>query len=332
MSMTNTDANQTMQPQLAQPAPQPSPPTASEPSDAAAQEALQAARYARTGIKPPRKLDSRRRFKNFIDRINRRQWETLGEGIHRRLAYNGRDMSQYELIQHLKQEFAPKTHTTMEIVALVGGKTDEDGSIGARLRVKHQVVQGPYLTSAARRRFEYARHMFVQYTAGKISEISDIPDEDERRREPKHILPPPGLRPPPPRVSIDLGQFYTDYIACINGGNMTRELQRFCKSTGVTWNGSKLAVDQYRKLMEGAFDAIDGLKFIAHTVLVDEARQQIAVRIDFIGTPVKPFGGAFPNGKQVIFSEHAFYWLEQGKISDVLTIVDWESYKSQLIH
>lgn len=85
-------------------------------------------------------------------------------------------------------------------------------------------------------------------------------------------------------------------------------------------------------LMGNAFDAIPDLQFTARTVLVDEEKQQIAAQIDFTGTPVKPFGGGMPNGRPVAFTEHAFYWLEQGKISDVLTVVDLESYRVQLMY
>ena len=92
------------------------------------------------------------------------------------------------------------------------------------------------------------------------------------------------------------------------------------------------SVEEYCMLVGTAFDAIPDLKFTAHTVVVDEEKQQIAVRIDFTGTPVKPFGGAMPNGRAVAFSELAFYWLEQGKISDVLTVLDLESYRAQLMY
>lgn len=291
---------------------------------------LASARYARTGIAPPPKADNRTRFKSFIDRINRRQWEFLGDSVQARVSYNKHDLSLYEFTQYLKQEFAPKTNITLAIITAVGGASDIDGPVGARLRVTTLAADGPCLASTARQHSEYARHMFVHFTDNKISQVYDIVDHGEKQRHAEAIVLPPSLRPPPPRPSIDLRQFYADYIACINSGRMAEELHQFCKPSGVVWNGTHMTVQQYGDMIQSSLDAISGLFFDIHTLAVDESRQQLAARIEFTGTPVKPYAGGVPNGRQVEFSEHVFYWLEQGRISHVLSIVDWEEYRSQL--
>ncbi|GAB1309822.1 hypothetical protein MFIFM68171_00032 [Madurella fahalii] len=288
------------------------------------------ARFATTGVTPPPKVDNRRRFKNFIERINRRQWEFLSDAIHARLSYNKHDMSLYEFSRLLKQEFAPKANITMDLVTAVGGGDDHDGPVAARLRVKILVTEAPYIASAARQQLEYARHIFAHFADNKISAIYDISEEDHKQTLSQGILPLPSLRPPPPRISINLRQFYTDYIACINSGKMAQELHRFCRPSGVVWNGTRLTIQQYGDMMQDSIDAISGLHFHVHTLVVEESRQQLAARIEFTGTPVKPHAGGIPNGRAVFFAEHVFYWLEQGKISDVLSIVDWEDYRAQL--
>ncbi|KAK4041870.1 hypothetical protein C8A01DRAFT_14465 [Parachaetomium inaequale] len=287
-------------------------------------------RYLRTGVAPPSKADNRSRFKSFIARINRRQWELLSDGVQARVAYNKHDLSLYEFTQLLKQEFPPKINITMDIITSVGGDATVDGPVGARLRVKTLAIDGPCLPSAARQHFEHARHMFVYFTDNKISQIYDFSDTGEKQSLAQTIVPPPSLRPPPPRTSIDMRQFYADYIACINNGRMTEELDQFCRPSGVVWNGTHMAVHQYSEMIQGSLDAISGLFFDIHSLVVDEGRQQLAARIEFTGTPVKPFAGGVPNGRPVAFSEHVFYWLEQGKISHVLSIVDWEEYRTQL--
>ncbi|KAK4097151.1 hypothetical protein N658DRAFT_434568 [Parathielavia hyrcaniae] len=224
----------------------------------------------------------------------------------------------------------------MDIITAVGGDHDGlDGPVAARLRVKRLVAEGPCLRSAARQHFEYARHMFVFFTDNKISQIYDISDDDDGAEKPEGgqpqcIVPPPSLRPPPPRTSIDMRQFYADYIACLNSGELAEDLHQFCKPSGVVWNGTLMSVQQYADMIQASLDAISGLFFDMHTLVVDEPRQQLAARIEFTGTPVKPHAGGVPNGRQVAFAEHVFYWLEQGRISDVLSIVDWEEYRSQL--
>ncbi|KAK4150474.1 hypothetical protein C8A00DRAFT_46134 [Chaetomidium leptoderma] len=284
----------------------------------------------KTGVIPPTKADNHNRFKSFIDRINRRQWELLSDGVQGRVSYNQHDLSLYELTHLLKQEFAPKTNITMDIVTAVGGHDGVDGPVGARLRVRTLATEGPCLPSSVRQHFEYARHMFVYFTDNKISKIHDISDGNEKQSHAHTIVQPPSLRPPPPRASIDMRQFYTDYIACINSGRMVEELHHFCKPSGVVWNGTHKTVEQYRGLMEDSLDAISGLFFDIHTLVVDETRQQLAARLEFTGTPVKPYARGVPNGREVAFAEHVFYWLEQGKISEILSIVDWEEYRSQL--
>ncbi len=60
--------------------------------------------------------------------------------------------------------------------------------------------------------------------------------------------------------------------------------------------------------------------------------QQIAARIEFSGTPVRTYAGVGPSGGQVHFAEHVFYWLEEGKIARVATVIDWETYRKQMGH
>ncbi|KAK4249010.1 hypothetical protein C7999DRAFT_39861 [Corynascus novoguineensis] len=288
------------------------------------------ARYVRTGVAPPPKANNRTRFKSFLNRINRRQWELLSDVVHGKVAYNKQNLSLYEFTVVLKHEFAPKTNITMDIITSVAGNDEGDGSVIARLRVSTLITDGPCLPSTARKRSEYARHMVVYFSDTKINRIYDISDADEKQTLSQRVVPPPSLRPPPPRTSIDLRQFYADYIACINSGKMAEGLHRFCSSSGVVWNGTRFTVEQYGDMIQSSLDAISGLFFDIHTLVVDKSRQQIAARLEFTGTPVKPFAGGVPNGRPVAFAEHVFYWLDRGKISDVLTIVDWEDYRSQL--
>ncbi|KAL2159386.1 hypothetical protein VTH06DRAFT_2390 [Thermothelomyces fergusii] len=290
----------------------------------------ESARYARFGVAPPPKADNRTRFKSFVDRINRRQWELLSDVVHGRPGYNKQQLSLYEFTAVLKHEFAPKTNITLDIVTSLGGDAAAaDGPVMARLRVNTLVTEGPCLPSAARKHSEYARHMVAHFAGAKISHLYDISDADEKQSLSRPILPLPGPRPPP-RTSADLARFYADYIACINDGRIAEELHRFCRPSGVVWNGTHYTVQQYGEMIRSSREAISGLVFDIHTLVVDLSRQQLAARLEFTGTPVKPFAGAVPNGRSVAFAEHVFYWLEDGKIADVLTIVDWEDCRSQL--
>jgi predicted ester cyclase len=82
--------------------------------------------------------------------------------------------------------------------------------------------------------------------------------------------------------------------------------------------------------MEDSFEVISGLVFSVRDLIVDDERQQIFSRIEFTGTPVRPYAGVEPNGRPVRFAEHAIYWLDRGKIARVVTVIDWKSYREQL--
>ncbi|WP_134088895.1 ester cyclase [Olivibacter sp. XZL3] len=56
----------------------------------------------------------------------------------------------------------------------------------------------------------------------------------------------------------------------------------------------------------------------------------IACRIKFNCTPSGEFLGVNVNGKKVSFSEHVFYRLIDGKISEVLSLIDKDAIKKQV--
>jgi predicted ester cyclase len=289
-------------------------------------------------------MDNTSRFRTFVNLINLQRWESLGDVVRTSLSYNKRDMPLDEFATVLKHEFGPTPTSTIEIVTIVGGGEsgdNVDSPVGARLRVRTGTLvtnpEGPEILSESAARpaqAEFARHMFVHFHDDQIGALYDMSERSQNQGagpQTETVLPPPSpSRPPPALSSIDMRQFYADYIACINSGNMARELHRFCSPSGVVWNGTRFTVQQYGDMMQESMDAISGLRFDIHTLLVDENRQQLAARLEFTGTPVRPYQGGIPNGRPVFFAEHVFYWLEQGRISDVLSIVDWEDYRSQL--
>ncbi|ROW04811.1 hypothetical protein VMCG_04786 [Cytospora schulzeri] len=124
---------------------------------------------------------------------------------------------------------------------------------------------------------------------------------------------------------------YHAYIATINAGAaaMTSRLAEFCLPV-VTHNGQALALPRYQRLMEDAQETIQDLSFHVADLMVDEDKQQVAARLEFTGTPVRPWEDVEPNGKGVAFSEQVFYWFEGGKIRNVVSLVDMEAYRRQM--
>lgn len=125
---------------------------------------------------------------------------------------------------------------------------------------------------------------------------------------------------------------YKAYIDAINGRNMSQTLSAFCHDV-VTHNGNALPLSKYRRLMEDAQAIIPDLDFSIASSLVDFDRQLLAARLDFRGTPTGEFAGVTPSegaGKEVRFSEIVFYWFEDGKIAEVVSLVDFHGYRKQV--
>lgn len=125
---------------------------------------------------------------------------------------------------------------------------------------------------------------------------------------------------------------YKAYIDAINGRNMSQTLPAFCHDV-VIHNGQSLPLVEYRKLMENAQAVIPDLEFGVTSSIVDFDKQVLAARLDFRGTPVGEFAGATPlEGveKEVRFSEVVFYWFCDGKIAQVVSLVDLVDYRKQV--
>lgn len=125
---------------------------------------------------------------------------------------------------------------------------------------------------------------------------------------------------------------YEAYIDAINERTMTQALPAHCQNI-VTHNGKPLPLSEYQQLMEGAQAAIPDIEFSIAGTLVDSDKQMLAAKLDFRGKPTGEFAGVTPSGgggKEVWFSEIVFYWFQHGKIVQVVSLVDLESYRKQV--
>ncbi len=84
----------------------------------------------------------------------------------------------------------------------------------------------------------------------------------------------------------------------------------------------------YQNLIAGDVAAIPDLFFDIQVLVV--AGDWIACRLHFACTPQREFLGLQPNGKAVSFAEHVFYKLRDGKIFEVLSLIDRPAIERQL--
>jgi steroid delta-isomerase-like uncharacterized protein len=119
---------------------------------------------------------------------------------------------------------------------------------------------------------------------------------------------------------------YKQYIACLNA-RAWNELGEFV-AADVIHNGRPLGVEGYRAMLEENFRDIPDLHFNADLVVANEGH--VASRLRFDCTPVQEFLGVPVNGRRVVFHEHAFYTLREGKIAEVFSVIDKTAVEAQV--
>ena len=119
---------------------------------------------------------------------------------------------------------------------------------------------------------------------------------------------------------------YERYIACLNRQSWT-ELGDFV-AADVVHNGRPLGLDGYRAMLEANYREIPDLHFHVDLLVANESH--IAARLRFDCTPVHDFLGLHVEGRRVVFHEHAFYNLMDGKIAEVFSVIDRAAIEAQL--
>jgi predicted ester cyclase len=125
---------------------------------------------------------------------------------------------------------------------------------------------------------------------------------------------------------IDLANVYRAYIACLNQQDW-RKLEQYVHDD-VHYNGQRIGLSGYRKMLEKDFDEIPDLHFNIQLLVSDSP--YIASRLDFACTPKGEFLGLQVNGRKVSFAENVFYQFREEKIEQVWSVIDKASIEAQL--
>jgi predicted ester cyclase len=96
----------------------------------------------------------------------------------------------------------------------------------------------------------------------------------------------------------------------------------------VRYNGKRIGLPGYRKMLEGNFRDIPDLQFSVQILVCEPPR--VVSRLNFDCTPNGEFLGLPINGKKVKFSENVFYEFLDGRIVDVWSIIDKAAIEAQL--
>lgn len=123
-----------------------------------------------------------------------------------------------------------------------------------------------------------------------------------------------------------LVKFYEQYINCLNIRNWD-DLHLFVHGR-LLYNKQPIQLSDYRAMLEQNYRDIPDLRF--QIALLTTGDNLIGCRLDFDCTPVGKFLGIAVNGKPVVFSEHVFYQLQEGKIAEVWSLIDKDAIRDQI--
>lgn len=123
-----------------------------------------------------------------------------------------------------------------------------------------------------------------------------------------------------------LATAYREYIACLNGQDWTN-LGRFVDED-VHYNGERIGLTGYRRMLEGDFAAIPDLSFNVELLVCQPP--QVASRLLFDCTPAATLFGLPVNGRRVSFSENVFYAFRGSRIASVWSVIDKAAIETQI--
>lgn len=123
-----------------------------------------------------------------------------------------------------------------------------------------------------------------------------------------------------------LQEFYQAYIDCLNRQDWD-ELGRYV-AEDVKHNGRPLRLSGYRSMLIEDFREIPDLHFVIDRLACNPPL--IAARLMFDCRPKGDFLGLPINGRRISFAENVFYELEDGKIIDVLSVIDRAAIEMQI--
>jgi predicted ester cyclase len=120
---------------------------------------------------------------------------------------------------------------------------------------------------------------------------------------------------------------YRGYIGCLNRQDWLA-LGDFVDED-VRYNGERVGLDGYRRMLEEDFRRIPDLRFVIDLLIAEPPR--IAARLCFDCTPAGELFDVPVNGRRVRFTENVFYTLEAGRIVAVQSVIDKAAVAAQVL-
>ncbi|KAK1624829.1 SnoaL-like polyketide cyclase [Colletotrichum phormii] len=274
-------------------------------------------------------VDIGARLREYLDCLNNRKFDVIGNHLADTLERNNRTQTREEHVERLRSRVQGLANFKIKIDTLLVDKKAQ--AVAVRYINCVTLAEAMMDVDPVGTTYEFDEQCFVWFDdRGKISRMLTLQDNDGiRLQTPEAATTPRFFMRSLPAEPIDLAATYRKYVASINRRSMVKEFPRYCKKE-LRHNNRVLSVQDYARSMQYSQEAISGLWFNIQELLVDEETQQVAVRLQISGTPVQEFADAKPNGKSVKFHQHCMYRYDKGKIALVWATMELDSYRRQL--
>jgi predicted ester cyclase len=126
--------------------------------------------------------------------------------------------------------------------------------------------------------------------------------------------------------TTDLRKVYLDYLEAVNARQLHR-MAEFAHDT-IVFNGESVSRDEYVAALREAMDSVQNLFYHLDDLIIEGDR--VAARLTDTGTPVKEWLGLQPTGRDITFTEVAFYHFRDGRFERMWYLLDAQSIAKQL--
>ena len=124
----------------------------------------------------------------------------------------------------------------------------------------------------------------------------------------------------------DLRKVYLAYLEAANAREFHR-MAEFVHDT-IIFNGEPDSRDDYVAAMQQAVDSVQNFAWRLDDLIIEGDR--VAARLSDTGTPVKEWLGLQPTGREVTFTEYAFYHFRDGRFEHMWYLLDAQAIEKQL--
>ena len=124
----------------------------------------------------------------------------------------------------------------------------------------------------------------------------------------------------------DLRKVYLAYLEAANAREFHR-MAEFVHDT-IIFNGEPVSRDDYVAAMQQAVDSVQNFAWRLDDLIIEGDR--VAARLSDTGTPVKEWLGLQPTGREVTFTEYAFYHFRDGRFEHMWYLLDAQAIEKQL--